>query len=115
AAWRTDEKLRVLEAVGTLWNDLGYTRELLPGADLSGAGGASLPSFLLEIDFCDTMAGMTLHTALQMNGQSFSVTVEPFLDERGRIVGTVGMIRRAPAMVRDVNLNPADSRLTVAD
>jgi PAS domain S-box-containing protein len=109
AAWRTDENLRVLEASGTLWSDLGFACEAFVGAELAGNGGNPLPPFLVNIDFCDTMAGVTLHTALRMDGHYFSVTVEPFLDEAGKIVGTVGILRRARAMARNVSLSRTDA------
>jgi PAS domain S-box-containing protein len=115
AAWRTDEKLRVLEACGTLWNDLGLSRETFVGAELAGSEGAPMPPFLVDIDFCDTMAGMTLHTAVRMNGHHFSVTVEPFLDEAGRIVGTIGVLRRAKAMARNVSLVRTDTQPNMAE
>jgi PAS domain S-box-containing protein len=115
AVWRTDEKLRVLEACGTLWSDLGFARESFVGAELAGGEGAPLPPFLVDIDFCDTMAGMTLHTAVRMNGHHFSVTVEPFLDEAGKIVGTIGVLRRAKAMARNVNPNRTDTQPNMAE
>lgn len=115
AAWRTDEKLRVLEACGTLWNDLGLSRETFVGAELAGSEGAPMPPFLVDIDFCDTMAGMTLHTSVRMNGHYFSVTVEPFLDEAGRIVGTIGVLRRAKAMARNVSLVRTDTQPNMAE
>jgi len=115
AAWRTDENLRVLEACGTLWSDLGFAREEFVGTELAGNEGNPLPPFLVEIDFCDTMAGMTLHTALRLDGHYFSVTVEPFLDEAGKIVGTVGVLRRAKAMARNISLSRTDAQPTVAE
>ena len=115
AAWRTDEKLRVLEACGTLWSDLGFAREAFVGAELAVNEGNPLPPFLVDIDFCDTLAGMTLHTAVRMDGHYFSVTVEPFLNEAGKIVGTIGVLRRARAMARNVSLSRNDNQPTEAE
>jgi len=115
AAWRTDEKLRVLTVHGHLWNELGFPRELLVGADLTDGEEGVRPPFLVDIDFCDTMAGMTLHTSVRMNGHLFSVTVEPFLNEAGKIVGTIGVLRRAKAMARKVNLNRTDTQPSEVD
>lgn len=103
AAFRTDRKLRVTHAFGSLWDDLGFASDSLLGADLSDQGGMAVPRFLHDIDYCDTMAGLTLHTEVTWKEMLFEVTVEPFVDEhrKGRVIGTLGLIRKAKRIPSD--------------
>lgn len=109
AAWRTDESLRVVQAYGGLWADLGVARERLIGGSLGQNEDGMLPRFLLDIDYSDTLAGMTLNTEVTWNGDNFNATVEPFLDSDGRVVGTIGILRRAKASSRIAKLEPLET------
>ena len=109
AAWRTDENLCILQTYGDLWTDLGVTKEGLIGGDLSQNEHQNLPLFLLGIDYRDTLSGMTLNTDVARNGENFNVTVEPFLDTEGRIVGTIGILRRARALSPVVRLDRSET------
>ena len=99
AVWKTDPHLKVTEITGNLWKDLGYSRERIIGGDLSDARSLSLPSFLLDLDYCDTMAGMSFHSEVSVDDQNYSITVEPVLDLSNRVVGTIGILRRSKAPV----------------
>ena len=108
AAWRTDENLCILQTYGGLWSDLGVAQEGLVGGDLSQNEYENRPHFLNEIDYCDTLTGTTLNTEMAWNGENFNVTVEPFLDTDGRIVGTIGILRRARALSRVARLDRSE-------
>jgi hypothetical protein len=43
------------------------------------------------------------------NGESFNVTVEPFLDNGGRIVGTIGILRRARVLKPVIKLDRSET------
>ncbi|MEM1443950.1 MAG: PAS domain-containing protein, partial [Verrucomicrobiota bacterium] len=81
AAFRTDKRLRVLRAFGSLWDELKIDPGSLKGADLSDPQCHLVPPFLHQIDYCDTMAGLTLHADLTWRQIPYEVTVEPFLDK----------------------------------
>ena len=96
AAFRTDRRLRVTKVFGELWADkFRCTPESLVGMDLSDADCEKTPLFLKQIDYCDTMAGLTLHTDFYYEEIGFEITVEPFLDEKKKVLGSIGMIRVA--------------------
>ncbi len=95
AAWRTDYALRITHAFGSLWPELGAASEDLIGELVGHRHDSLLPGVLQTIDCSDTVAGMSLQTEVESEGQIYSVTVEPFLDTTGRVVGTVGILRRA--------------------
>jgi PAS domain S-box-containing protein len=95
AAWRTDSDFRITHAFGSLWPELGAASEDLVGELVGHRHGSLLPGVLQSIDCSDTAAGMSLQTEADFQGQRYSVTVEPFLDAGGRVVGTVGILRRA--------------------
>ena len=98
AAFRTDRQLRITQAFGELWKEAFHCNlKSLIGVDLSDIGCPKAPKFLHQIDYCDTMAGLTLHTDFFFEGVCYEVTVEPFLNERKKkkVIGTVGMIRVA--------------------
>lgn len=95
AAFRTDKRLRILRAFGSLWDELKINPSSLKGADLCDPQCHLVPKFLHQIDYCDTMAGLTLHADLTWREVPYEVTVEPFLDKNRKVVGTIGMLRKA--------------------
>lgn len=113
AAWRTDSALRITHAFGSLWPELGAASEDLIGELVGHRHDSLLPGVLQSIDCSDSVAGMSLQTEVESQGQPYSVTVEPFLDATGRVVGTVGILRRAArrsAMERDYRQPVSGSR-----
>ncbi len=100
AAWRTDADLRILHAYGSLWPELGVASEDLVGEVFGRRHDTLLPSVLLLVDCSDTLAGMSLQTEVSRENEIYNVTVEPFLDAAGRVVGTVGMVRRAATPIQ---------------
>lgn len=94
ATWRTDEHLRITHAYGNLWPELGVASEDLLGEVFGRRHDSLLPAMLRGIDCSDTLAGMTLLTELDRDGETFHVVVEPILEASGRMVGTVGLLRR---------------------
>ena len=94
AAWRTDAELRITQAYGSLWPEMGAASEDLIGEVFGRRHDTLLPDVLLGIDCSDTLAGMSLQTEVEREGECFNVTVEPFLDAAGQVVGTVGLLRR---------------------
>ncbi|NRB72855.1 MAG: PAS domain S-box protein [Verrucomicrobiales bacterium] len=95
AAFRTDRKLKVTHVCGSLWDELGFDAKQLIGGDLSNTQCHMIPHFLHELDFCDTMAGLTMHSDLKWKDESYEITVEPFINDSRKVIGTVGMIRKA--------------------
>lgn len=95
AAFRSDRHLRIEQAFGPLWEQFGFSGEQLVGSSLCDQESGMGPQFLREIDYCDTMAGLTLHTEFEWRGENYEITVEPFLDENRKVAATVGMIRQA--------------------
>jgi PAS domain-containing protein len=95
AAWRTDAELRITRVYGSLWPELGAASEDLVGEVFGRRHDTLLPEVLRGIDCTDTLTGMSLQTELVNGTECFNVTVEPFLDTAGRVVGTVGLLRRA--------------------
>lgn len=95
AVWRTDSALRITKVYGNLWPELGAASEDLVGEVFGRRHDTLLPELLRGIDCSDTLAGMSLQTEVKGAAGQFSVTVEPFLDAEGRVVGTVGLLRRA--------------------
>ncbi|HQZ26728.1 MAG: PAS domain-containing protein [Verrucomicrobiales bacterium] len=110
AVWKTDSQLKVTETTGALWSELGYSRERLIGGDLSDPHSVRLPSFFLDLDYCDTMAGMSFQTEVSVENQPYSITVEPILDTSNRVVGTIGILRRSKIPVLSPHGTP--ERLT---
>ncbi len=96
AAWRTDASLCVTRVYGNLWPQLGAASEDLIGKNMGDPKRSRLPEVFYGIDLTDSLAGMSLQTEVSREGETFSVTVEPFLDEAGQVVGTVGLLRRLP-------------------
>jgi len=41
------------------------------------------------------MAGLTMHSHLTWKDESYEITVEPFVSDSRKVIGTVGMIRKA--------------------
>lgn len=104
AAWRTDAGLRITQAFGSLWPELGAASEDLVGELFGRRHDSLLPQVLQSIDCSDAVSGMSLQTEVEVEGQHYNVTVEPFLDGSGRLVGTVGILRRAvPQMLFSEN------------
>ncbi|MEM6916325.1 MAG: hypothetical protein AAF491_07125, partial [Verrucomicrobiota bacterium] len=97
AAFRTDKWLRILRAFGSLWDELKIDPASLKGADLCDPQCHLVPPFLHQIDYCDTMAGLTLHADLTWRQIPYEVTVEPFLDKNRKVIGTIAMLRKAKA------------------
>lgn len=95
AAWRTDGALRITKVYGSLWPELGAASEDLLGEVFGRRHDTLLPELLRGIDCSDTLAGMSLQTEVKGEAGRYTVTVEPFLDGDGRVVGTVGLLRRA--------------------
>ncbi|MDF1825115.1 MAG: PAS domain-containing protein [Verrucomicrobiales bacterium] len=95
AAFRTDKQLRIIRAFGTLWDDLKVETSTIKGADLVNPQCHLVPPFLRQIDYCDTMAGLTLHADLSWRQEPYEITVEPFLDKNRKVIGTIGMLRKA--------------------
>lgn len=95
AAWRTDGELRVSDSCGALWETLGVSETGLLGLDLSNSRCPMTPQFLHQIDYCDTMAGQTLHTSIEWNGEIFDATIDPVLDNDRNVIGTIGMVRHS--------------------
>jgi PAS domain S-box-containing protein len=108
AMFRTDGRLRVTEASGGLWAEMGVNPRHLLGADVSDASCTLGPRFLHEIDYCDTMAGMTFHTEVEWQGERYEITIEPFADTKrgGQVDGTLAILRRSKQVVarRDRNI-----------
>ena len=103
AMWRTDHKLRITEVAGSLWQVLNPRTESLIGGDLSDSTSPNLPQFLVGIDYCDTMAGLSLHADTEWNGEALEVTVEPFVNANGKVMGTLGMIRKSKQTLEQKN------------
>lgn len=101
AAWRTDEELRIIDSCGALWRSLDVQESSLIGLDLGNARCPVTPEFFHRIDFCDTMAGQTLHTGIEWNGDFLDATVEPVLDSERRVIGTLGMVRLSKNVVSE--------------
>lgn len=95
AAWRTDGELRITKVYGSLWPELGTASEDLVGEVFGRRHDTLLPEVLRGIDCSDTLSGMSLQTELSSGTECFNVSVEPFLDASGKVVGTVGLLRRA--------------------
>lgn len=95
AAWRTDAALRITRVYGNLWPELGAASEDLVGEVFGKRHDTLLPGILRGIDCSDSLAGMSLQTEVEGESGRFCVTVEPFLDGDGRVVGTVGLMRRS--------------------
>lgn len=97
AAFRADGQLKVTHVSGSLWNDLGLDPARIMGADLSSPRCPLTPAFLHEIDFCDTMAGLSFQTALEWKNHNLIVAIEPFVDlgKRGKVTGMLGLVRLA--------------------
>lgn len=94
AAWRTDGQLRITQAFGSLWPEIDAASEDLVGETV-GHQDSLLPPVLRGIDFTDALSGMSVQTEVRHGEESYIVTVEPFLDSEGRLVGTVGFLRRS--------------------
>jgi len=95
ALFRTDPQLNIVHASGSLWETFQTEPATLVGSSLVDASCHLVPPFLHEVDYCDTMAGLTLQTDLTWRGEAFVLTVEPFIDQEMKVVGTLGMLRKA--------------------
>jgi len=94
AAWRTDGNLRITQAYGALWPELGLAVEDLIGESLHPASGGGFCSLFPEIDCGDVLAGLALDTSMTRNGDELNVGVQPIHDASGRLIATIGLIRR---------------------
>lgn len=97
AAWRTDAALRIVQAYGSLWPELGAASEDLVGEVFERHQHSLLPEVLRDIDCSDVLSGMSVQSEIRHEDAPYQVSVEPFLDAGGKLVGTVGLIRRAAA------------------
>ncbi len=95
AAWRTDGQLRIVQAFGSLWPEIGAASEDLVGEIFGSRRDCLLPPVLRGIDCTDALSGMGVQTEVRHGGDTYLATVEPFFDREGRLVGTVGFLRRA--------------------
>lgn len=101
AVWRTDENLRITQVFGNLWPELGVAGADLVGERFGNRHDSLLPGILRGIDCSDTLSGMSLNCELEQQGEGFVVTVEPFFTSGGKLIGTVGVLRRCAVSVRD--------------
>ncbi len=95
AVWRTDDHLRITQVFGSLWPELGVAGADLVGERFGKRHDSLLPEILRGIDCSDAISGMSLNCELEQQGERFSVTVEPFLNASGGLIGTIGMVRRS--------------------
>lgn len=95
AMWRTDHRLRIQAVHGGLWKDMGIKEGILKGACLADGIEPRLPSFLHDIDFCHAMAGRSLQQLVAFGSDHFEVSIEPVLNEKGSVAGTLGIVRRS--------------------
>lgn len=97
AAFRADGQLKVTHVSGSLWADLGLDPERILGADLSSPRCPQTPPFLHEVDYCDTMAGLSFQTGLEWKNHQLIIAIEPFVDlgRRGKVTGILGLVRLA--------------------
>lgn len=101
AVWRTDSKLRITQVSGRLWETLGVDLSGVMGGDLTNSKSPALPRFLFDVDYCDTMAGLSLHSNVEWKGEAYEITVEPFVNRFGKVTGTLGMMRRSKLAPED--------------
>lgn len=97
AAFRADGHLRVTHVSGSLWTELGLDPARILGADLSSPRCPQTPPFLHEVDYCDTMAGLSFQTGLEWKNHQLIIAIEPFVDlgKRGKVTGILGLVRLA--------------------
>ncbi len=97
AAFRADGQLKVTHVSGELWSDLGLEPGRVLGADLSSPRCPMTPAFLQEIDYCDTMAGLSFQTATEWKNNHLIIAIEPFIDlgKKGKVTGILGLVRLA--------------------
>jgi len=95
AIFRTDRTLSIEHASGDLWSSFQIDPSSLVGGSLVDPGCHLVPQFLHEVDYCDTMAGITLQSDLSWRGKDFVLTVEPFVNEDMKVVGALGILRTA--------------------
>lgn len=94
AVWRTDGQLRITQVFGSLWPELGVAGADLVGERFGNRHDTLLPEILRNLDCSDVIPGMSLVCELEQAGERFSITVEPFLNASGSLLGTIGMVRR---------------------
>jgi len=95
AIFRTDRTLSIEHASGDLWSSFQIDPSSLVGGSLVDPSCHLVPPFLHEVDYCDTMAGITLQSDLSWRGKDFVLTVEPFVNEDMKVVGALGILRIA--------------------
>lgn len=95
AVWRTDDQLRITQVFGSLWPELGVAGADLVGERFGNRHDALLPGILRNLDCSDVITGMSLVCEMEQAGERFSISVEPFLNASGRLLGTIGMVRRS--------------------
>lgn len=110
AAFRTDKKLNITHAFGAFWKELGVNPMHLKGAEMVEEKCQLTPEFLHGIDFCDVMAGHTIHAQVEWLGRNLEITIEPFvdLDSGGKVVGTMGIVREAKAALAETESSHLD-------
>lgn len=114
AMWRTDRRLKIEAVHGGLWKDMGIGDGILRGLCLADGIAPRLPSLLHDIDFCYAMAGRSLKQHVSVGSDHFEVSIEPVLNEKGFVVGTLGVIRRSKHCDESegvLELNAGNSRI----
>lgn len=101
AVWRTDRELRITEAEGSLWEDLGIESDSLIGVSFGEPDRDSIPGIFDGVDFCDSMAGLSFHVDIEYEEAPFDISVEPVLNPKNRVIGTIGILRRSKKFVPD--------------
>lgn len=95
AAWRMDAALRITHAYGSLWPELGVACEDLIGEVLGKRHDSLLPPILSDFDCSDVQIGMSSQSEIKHEGRKYTLSVEPALDQEGRVVGSIGFLRRS--------------------
>lgn len=101
AVWRTDSKLKITQVSGNLWQTLGVDGCEVLGKDLTDSKNPALPRFLLDVDYCDTMAGLSLHCDVEWQEAVYEITVEPFVNRYGKVIGTMGLVRTSKQTLQE--------------
>lgn len=95
AVFRADRRLTIVQAAGELWSTFHIDPASLVGGSLVDPSCHLVPPFLQSIDYCDTMAGLTLQSDLSWHGRDYVLTVEPFIDLGMKVAGALGFLRIA--------------------
>ncbi len=77
AVWRTDKRLKITDAEGSLWSEINLNAASQIGESVEGDTSTLLPNWFKRLDFCDTMAGQSFHLEVCDESGNFDVTIEP--------------------------------------